>query len=146
IQYQTDSVHLWIAPDLPDLETGIWMRQVESDGRQLLILEQRMPLKEKITNSKDGSAQITWESGDEDFASIDQESLEGTGVMFDFKYSQSKQQSVKVKGGNAYHMVYYKYSVYEIHTYDGYNGKLELKKKHFSKFPSGVPLETLIIR
>jgi hypothetical protein len=147
VVYKTDSVHLWIAPNLPAEETGFWMRQVESDGRQLLILEQRMPLKQKVGKGSDrGTTEITWTAGDEDFASIDQASLEGTGVFMDFKYSQSNQQTIRVNNGLDYLFVYYKFSVYEIHKSAEFKGELELKRKHFVKFPSGVPLETIMIR
>ncbi len=141
-KYTSNSLTVMVDDALPETNKGIWIRQVNYNGKSLLIIEQRIPNEWK----KKGKNEMSFDNEGLEFLELKQESLHQDDLRFNFTFSTSTSQQIKQDGGSEGEMVSYQMMIYEIEKADTYSGEFQLEESHFLHFPKGVKLEPFIIK
>lgn len=139
--YSTDSIIVTVIEDIP-FEEGVWVRLVEENGKQFLIIEQYADGIEVPSYSPDNFGTNSNKAPKSDFADLKETSI--NGVTFSTRYTSTKQRSENENNFMGPKLTY-RYRKYAISFESGVTSKLVLTKKDFQSFPKKVKFETIEI-
>lgn len=100
--YITNTLDLIVTTQLPDdIDEGLWIRQLNFQGQEYIILEQRHPGKMKQTTNENGRA--IWSiTNDGKWAKVNMDKIQRKGIEIELRQSRSSIQSIDV--GDAVYM------------------------------------------
>lgn len=137
--YKSDSITINVIEPLTKKE-GIWIRQVEFDETTFLILEQFINKDWDTKDDKDGNTFMSISSEDIEFASIQENPIDG--LTFSRRHSITNTMPIDDKDRFGPSLGYSR----QIYVVTNQTGKqIELKKKYFENFPKNTKLHELKI-
>jgi hypothetical protein len=129
-----------VYPALPEnLGEGIWIRYVEFDKKNYLLVEQRIPDSPKKEDTSQGAV-ISLSTEGATFAELDKEKLERDGIKIVSSYSSTAMNKV----GNGY--VNYKISTFIFEKNSNFKNPIKINGRYFSNFPKQVHTEEVVIK
>jgi hypothetical protein len=131
IKYTTDSVKVRVIEKLPNVDSGIWVRIVEFNQVEYLVIEERISyLKAK---------------GSPIFIELVDYSINEAGLKVSLKSSSSFTQYIKDKYDENI-SVHYKISVFEIKKENFFKGNFKIGRQYFRDVEEGTKIPEIVIK
>jgi len=140
--YKSNELSIHIDSALPNVVNGIWVRHIQYDNQEYLVVEQRTTATAKAKqNGNSISSEYSTRNGD--FIELIESSFPNT-LKVDFTSSYSRNQQIAASGNNKGGFPYYKRWVYQLTKKEGYKGDYTVSARNFKNFPGGNKLAVLI--
>lgn len=141
--YTTNKIDVEIVEPLPATDKGLWFRTARtSDSTFSLIIEQRIPAKEKITKKDDITTSYTTEAETEDHIDLiqdpDSKGLESGSGITNTSYS-----SVSILGEEKKYMYIF---IVKAYTITDKKAKIVFTKDMFKNFPEGYVFKNIVVQ
>lgn len=140
----TDSIELTIYPALPDsVKDGIWIRNVEFNSDNYLLIEQR--LSDQWKRESNGNSSSLSHGGDGvTYALLDKDKFKSMGLEISNSSSSSSSQIVDEDDIFGSGTVSYRIATFKYNKTEDFK-KFKLSKKFFSDLPPNYKLEEIWI-
>ncbi len=127
--YKTSTLDLVISPKLPgNIDEGIWIRQLNFQGTEYIILEQRHPGQMKPKIDSNGRTIYGMSTGDATWTKL---RMSQVGTEFDIEEKSSRSAIQPIDIGDALYMV----TVYSYRSRNPRNKELVIDKSLLTNFP-----------
>lgn len=121
--YITNVVDMTVSPKLPeDIDEGIWIRQLNFQGQEYIILEQRCPGQMKPKTNENGRTTYSMSTADGKWAKLNMDKIQRKGIEIEEKGSRASIQPIAI--GDALYMV----TVYTYKPLPSFKGRLTIDK------------------
>ena len=141
----TDSIELTVYPALPDsVKDGIWIRNVDFNNKNYLIIEQRISnqwKREQTTNP----TTLSFGGDDVTYAILDEDKFKSKGLKISSSSSSSSSQVVDKKDIFGSGTVSYRIATFQFEKTEDFKKKFKLDKKFFNGFPDEIAIEEVMI-
>lgn len=142
VQSGTIAIHFDNA--LPNVNNGIWMRQLTYKEEEYLIIEQRIPGKWITTKTSATSSNLSFQMESEDYAELDENKIDYNTIYFQSSHSQSTSRQVEINGEEE--TVGYKISFYKIQKTNSFKAPFKLNKNNLKNLPTAQASFEFLIR
>ena len=140
-RYETDSVTLSVAPKLPaDIKDGLWLRVVDFDGGQFLIVDQRISGSWKKERKADNQVSMT-HVANTSFAELKEDLLKTMGIKITASSSRSGTESVETADGVGSELVSYKTWTYKILKTSQFKDRVKIDERNFDNAPRNLTVD-----
>lgn len=140
VKYASDTIAVQVDDALPEEKNGIWIRQVQFNGKEYILVEQRIGGDWETVSTGTNSTNTSFKAKSDEFAEIDPGQLDNAPVNLQFNYSYSTTQNM-TEGSSAN----YKISVYVLAKQANFSGSFTLTRKHFKDLDAKTPFTSFII-
>lgn len=142
-KYTTNKITFEVIEPLPNTDKGVWLRKVmTSDSKFCIIIEQRIPAKNKTTYSTDNSISMTTEPEYNEILKF-KETYSIEGLSGSSSNSSTNFSSVTIEGEERPFM--YGYSVYYFNIKDK-KDKIIITKDKFQNIPVDYKFDDIVIQ
>jgi hypothetical protein len=121
--YTTNTLNIKVSPKLPEnINEGIWIRLLNFQGIDYIILEQRHPGKMKPKTDSNGRTTYSMSTKDAVWTKLNMDKIQRKGIEIEEKNTRSSIQPIDI--GDALYMV----TVYSYKPLDSFKGELKIDK------------------
>lgn len=132
-EVKSNTITLEFDKPLPDVTSGIWIRQLSYEGQEYLVIEQRISGEWIKTQKSPNTTSLEFKSKSNDFVEIDEEQIDDHNIDFTLTHSTSKSQ--EVEAGDNSETVNYKVSVYKLTKTNSFRPPFKLDKSKLKYLP-----------
>ncbi|WP_421753055.1 hypothetical protein [Croceimicrobium sp.] len=138
--YKTDSVILHVTEPLENVE-GLWVRLIEYDSTQILIVEQHIENEWKKDKESKDPFSMSLSTTELEFAELIENPMEG----LEFNFRQSNSYSVLIDEKDPFGAsLAYSRKIYHVTNYSG--EEIQLSEDFFENLPKKIELPEIIIK
>ena len=122
-KYITNVLDITVSPKLPeDIDEGIWIRQLNFQGEEYIILEQRWPERMRSKTNENGRTTYSMSTADGKWTELNIDKIQRKGIEIEKKGSRASIQPTAI--GDALYMV----TVYTYKPLPSFKGRLTIDK------------------
>lgn len=144
--FETNILTINVSPKLPDdVKDGMWIRLVEFQNEEYLIIEQR--ISNQWIKERKSEDEVSISHGDGvRYASLIEEKLENYGIEINSGSTNTSSQILDKKDMFGSGTVSYRRSTYKIKRTDGFKSQILIDETLFNDFPNNVKIDNIWIK
>lgn len=140
-QYSSDSIHIAISPQLPNVRSGFWVKHIKFHDSPYIVIEQRI---EKKFTGNPQSLQSHEYGGD--FVEIDREKFKSDERAIISWTTKSGTSYIEGDSPKADRKFSYKKWIYKVWLSDTYKGDFILTKDYFKNYPDSLNYKPIMLK